>query len=540
MDELRRQVRRAQRRLAAGRFLRAFGLATSLTLLLAVALIGLGKVRALPVPDWAWAAAALVLGILAAVVWTWTTGRGALSAAIEIDRRFGLKERVSTALAMPGEERDSPVGRTVIEDATQRVRRIDVASQFPVAPGRLALVLPVLPGLAALVLALFVPPPAPRTAAATSGAAASTVEQVKKSTEALERRLAERRRMAEREGLEDAKELLKNLENKSKEFQSLHADRKEALVKLKDLTRQLQERRDQLHGAERVAEQLRQFKSLSQGPADKLAQAVARGDFKKALAELKDLKDQLSGDKLDPQQREQLAKQMEEVAKKLREMADAHDQAVSDLRKQISQLHKSGQHGEADKLQQSLDKLLQQLPRIQQASDLARQLGQCSKCLREGKTGAACAALDSLRKQLAGLEKESRELQLLDDAMEQLGQAKEQMNCQHCGGAGCPFCQGEPRETDGGGLGRAWGTRPERRGYTSLYDSQVRQKLGPGSSTFSGWVEGPNVKGNVQQRIQQQIEAARQGAAEPITEEQMPREHRQHTQEYFDRLRTGK
>jgi methyl-accepting chemotaxis protein len=540
MDELRRQVGRAQRRLAAQRFLRAFGLTTSLALLLALAAIGLGKLRPTPVPDWAWGGAALVLGLLAATIWTWTAGRGALSAAIEIDRRFGLKERVSSALALGGDQRESPVGQTVIDDATQRVRGIDVASRFPIAPGRLPLALPTLLGLTALFLAMFVPPRAPQKAAAGTSDTAAAATQVKKSTETLARRLAERRRMAEREGLEDAKLLLKNLEDKSKEFQSLHADRKEALVKLKDLTRQLQERRDQLHGAEAVAEQWKRFKSLAQGPADKLTQAIARGDFKKALQELKDLKDQLSGGKLDPRQREQLAKQVEEMEKKLREMADAHDKAVSDLRRQISQLQKSGQPGEAARLQQSLDKLLQQRPQMEQANDMAQQLGQCAKCLREGKTGAACAAMESLRKRLAGMEKEAQELQLLDDAMEQLGQAKEQMNCQHCGGAGCEFCRGQPHEANGRGPGRAWGTRPEQRGNTSLYDSQVRQKLGPGSSTFTGWVDGPNVKGNVQQQIQQQVEAARQGAVDPLTDQQMPREHRQHAQEYFDRVRTGK
>jgi tetratricopeptide (TPR) repeat protein len=539
MDELRRQVRRAQRRLAVGRFLRVFGLATSITLLVAVGLIALGKVHPLRAPDWGWCVAAIALGILVAAIWTWATGRGALNAAIEIDSRFGLKERVSSAMAMRGEDRETPVGQTVIEDATQRLRRIDVASRFPLAPGRLVL-LPALPGLLAIVVAVFVQPRAPQTPAANAGEVALAAEQVKKSTEALPRRLAERRRMAEREGLEDAKQLLKNLEEKSKEFQSLHADRKEALVKLKDLTRQLQERRDRLRGSEGVVEQLKQFKSLSQGPADKLTQSIRRGDFRRALDELKDLKDQLSGGKLDPEQRRQLAKQMEEMGKKLREMADAHDKAMSDLRNQISQLHKSGQHGEADKLQQSLDKLLQQLPRMEQANDLAQKLGQCSKCMREGKTAAACAALDSLQKQLAGLEKESQELQLLDDAMEQLGQAKEQMSCEHCGGAGCSYCQGEPRETERGGLGRAWGKRPEQKSGTSLYDSQVRQKLGPGSSTVAGWVDGPNVKGNVQQQIQQQVEAARQGALDSLTDQQMPREHRQHAREYFDRVREGK
>jgi tetratricopeptide (TPR) repeat protein len=539
MQELQKQVRRAQRRLAAARFLRVFGRSATIALVLAVGMIAIGKVHSLPVPDWGWGTVAVGLSLLVAAVWSMATGRGALDAAIEIDRRFGLKERVSSTLAMDRNERESPVGQTLIADAVQRVRRIDVAAQFPVAPGR-PLLLPIVPALAAIALAVLVQPQAPPTPAANAAEVATAAQQVKKSTETLQRRLAERRKIAQREGLEDAKQLLKNLEEKSKEFHSLHADRKEALTKLKDLTQQLQQRRDQLRGADQVVEQLNRFRNLTHGPADKLAQAIRRGNFKQALEELKNLRDQLSGGKLDPQQRQQLAKQMEEMEKRLREMADAQQKAMSNLRNQIGQARKSGQHGEADKLQQALDKLLQQLPQMQQADDLGQKLGQCAKCLREGKAGEACAMLDEAHKQLAGLQKESQELQLLDDAMEQLAQAKQQMNCEHCGGAGCPFCQGEPHETEGRGLGRAWGSRPEQKGNTALYDSQVRQKLGPGSSTMAGWVDGPNVKGDVQQRIKAQAEAARQGSLDPLTDQRMPREHRQHAQEYFDRLRTGK
>jgi hypothetical protein len=536
VDQLRRQVRQAQRRLGVERFLRALGYSLAATLLAALLLIVAGKLRWLSVADWIWGAAALGLALLGAALWTMATGHRALGAAMEIDRRFGLKERVSTALAMDARQRESPAGEAVALDAAGRVGRIDLAAQFSIAPGR-PMLLPILPALAALAVAVLVPPRAADTPAAAADAAA--IAQVQKSSDALQRRLAERRKLAERQGLEEARELLRNLEEKSKSIESGRVDRKDALVKLKDLTEQLQARRDRLHAADPMVQHLNQLKTGTAGPAEKFAQAVSRGNFRQAMEELKALKDQLSGNKLDPQQREQLARQMNEMQHKLQEMTQAQQQALADLQGQMSRLRQSGQGAAADKLQQALDKLLQQAPHMQQAADLAQKLGQCAKCLGEGQLADAAAVLEDLKGRLGAVEKEAEELALLDDALDQIAQARNQMNCSHCGGAGCKECLGDGMG-DQLGKGRAYGYRPEQKSNTSSYDSQVRQKVGRGSSSLAGWVDGPNVKGNAQERIKEQAEAVRHAAVDPLTDQQMPREHRQHAQEYFDRVRTGR
>ena len=99
MDTLQRQVRRARRRLAAERFLDVLGWCWFAALLAALVLIAADKFWPLGVEAWAWAAGALGLGLLAAVVWTLLVRGSLLEAAIEIDRRFALKERVSSALS---------------------------------------------------------------------------------------------------------------------------------------------------------------------------------------------------------------------------------------------------------------------------------------------------------------------------------------------------------------------------------------------------------------------------------------------------------
>ena len=174
-------------------------------------------------------------------------------------------------------------------------------------------------------------------ASANSTVAAEQKQQVKKTTEVLSHKLAERRQQAEKEGLKDATQLLKKLEEGSKELVN-EPQREKAMVKLNDLSRQLQQRRNELGGAEKIKQQLQQLKKIDQGPADKLAQALSHGDFKKAAEELQKLKKQVADKQLDDRQKEEIAKQLQQVEQKLKEMADAAQTAQDDLKKQIDQL----------------------------------------------------------------------------------------------------------------------------------------------------------------------------------------------------------
>ncbi len=84
-------------------------------LLVAALAIGLGKLTpALDQQLWAigWIGGSLCVGLAAAVVWTTMRQASTLAAALEIDRRFGLKERVSSTLSLDVHTRETaPAGR---------------------------------------------------------------------------------------------------------------------------------------------------------------------------------------------------------------------------------------------------------------------------------------------------------------------------------------------------------------------------------------------------------------------------------------------
>jgi hypothetical protein len=436
---------------------------------------------------------------------------------------------------MSGDERETDVGRALAQDAVRRVERIDVAEEFRVSPGR-QILLPLIPaGIAVLIVLLVSPPGAVDPAAA--GASQAINKQVRTTADTLRDKLIEKRKRAEAQGLTEAQRLFERLEQDTDRLAEFkQGDRTPALVKLNDLARQLEQRRDQLGGAENVRKQLDQLNNLGKGPADKMLEELARGNFDKALEQLKQLKEDLAGGKLSDQEREDLAAQLDQMQKKLQDLADAHQKAQEELEKRAEQARREGRDQEADDLQDQLNKLRQQAPQMDQLRDMADKLGQCSQCVRDGQLADAESAFNDLEAELNDLKNQLEELDMLGDAMDQLAQCRNQMNCPECGGQGCGACQGQGM---GLGKGQGAGPRPEAETPVNFRDTRTAQKIGPGGASVVGEVEGPNIKGDVRQEVQEQYQSARSEEADPLTEQRMPRKLRQHAQEYFNRFREG-
>ncbi len=536
MEELKRQVNRARRWLGIHRFAKALGWSCFSTLLIALVFIVVDKFRPLGIEAWVYLVAALGLGMAIAMLVAYIRGRGSLDAAIEIDRRFGLKERISSTLALSPAEQETEIGQALISDAERRVRKLDVGEHFSVSPGR-QLFLPLIPLVAAVLVVWLISPAVVQETPQAN--AASIKKQVKNASGSLKHKLMEQRKAAQKAGLKDAETLFQRLSEKTEELTRGDTDnRKDALVKLNDLKRQMENRQKQIGGAEEIRRKLDQLNMGSKGPAEEFMKSLAEGDFKQALKELDKLKADLEDGKLSKEEQQQLAQQLDEMKQKMEQAAEKHKQQCQNLKNQIQQARQAGQNAEADRLQEQLNQLTERNGDMQQLQDMAQQLGQCSQCMKNGQMQEAAQKLQGMQDQLSDLQQQLDEMEMLDGAMDQLCQARDQMTCQECGGEGCPACQGGQGKGDkpgmGMGEGQGRGDRAEEETGTRFYDDKVKQQIGKGTATIAGEVEGPNRKGLVLQEIEEQLEAARSESTDPLTEQQMPRQHQEQTKDYFN------
>jgi hypothetical protein len=551
MDKLRRHVRGARRRLVMEQFLGALSWCLLATLGAAAVAIAAPKFIYLNVDPstwmWGWLGGAACVALLAAGVWTLFCRRTELDAAIEIDRRFALKERIASSWSLSEADRESLAGQAVIRDAARFADKIDVPTRFPIRLSRHSWA-PLAPAAVALCVALILTDKQPDSKALAVTTAEITA--VKTATESLSKDMARLKKVAQEQGLEDVAELLKEVEEGSEKLAKDPLERKDGLVKLNDLSEQLQQRREALGGDEQLKEQLRQMKNLSEGPADQLASAMKQGDFKKAMEQLDKLRKEIASGNLDEQTKEQLAQQLQQLQEQLEQIAQARKEAMERLEQQIAQQKAAGNRDAAAQLQRQLDKMQSQNQQMQKIQQIAQQMGECSQCIGDGDGEGAAQAMAAMAAAMEGLQGQMSELAMLQDALDQIAMAKDAMACGVCNGQGCAECQGAGGQKglsgggDGGkeagmGQGRSFADDPSLLENGSTFDSNVRQRQGIGRVIVTGMVDGPNSTEEVLDQIQAELISAERVEEDPLTAVEMPRDYREHAKEYMENIREG-
>jgi len=552
MEEIKRQVGRAQRRLVLQQFLRVFGWSLFTSLLLAA--IGLAVPRFwvfsvdAQIWDWSWIGGGVAVGLAMAAIWTYMIRRSKLDAAIELDRRYGLKERVSSTLALSREELDSDIGKALMSDAIRRVERIDVREQFAVSP-TWRLVLPLAPAIVLILLALL-PNAAMKKVEASPDQSPEVKKQIKTATQKLQEKLRKNQKKAEELGLKD-NDALKEI---NKEIDKLvnkdTADRKDTLLKLNDMAKEIEKRKQDLGGADKMRKELEKLKDIAKGPADKMAEALKEGDFGKAQEEMKKLVVDLKAGKLDKEDQEKLAKQLEQVQAKMQQAMEDQKEARQRLQQQIEQKLAEGNVGEAAKLQQQLDKMNENAAQQQEMmQQLAQKLGDAAQALKEGgDPKQAAEKLDKLAGDLQKMQQQLDQLENLQEILDQLADAKDAMNCPNCQGAGCAMCQQNgdgdkiaKQKGNGKGMnkGRGEGERPEEETDKSFYDTRVAADPKAGQSVRIGDASGPNKAGKSLESIKEEVRAALAKEPDALEDVTLPRDQRDNAKQYFEKLRKG-
>jgi uncharacterized coiled-coil DUF342 family protein len=475
-------------------------------------------------PAWLrWAVAGGLVGAatLLAVVLAVFRAPSRLAAALLVDERFGLKERVTTTFTLTPEQMGSPAGQALLADVQQRVGRLDVAERFPLALSRSAVAVPVCALLLACVAFFYEPPQGQATVALDGSkeppANAAAIEQKMKE---LAKKKAEPRPASKpkSEELEKLEAKLDEIANKPRQTKDQLRERIKEMTSLEDMMkrreRELAEKTQALKNQLKQLDRLGMKEGLQEGPAKDLAKALAEGNMDKAQEEIEKLIKKMKENQLSDKERKQLTKQLKSLQQQLKDSAEHKKKE-----ERLKQLAKEGKL-DAETLKRELAKLKQDSQKMKELQDLAAKLGACQKCLEQGDAKGASQKLRAAADQLKDLDLDDEELK---DVRQQLQRLQDAKDC---------ACQGmEPGQRPGG-------KRPvaDEGPFKSFESRNKTQFDAKGKKVFDGYAPGQNFKKKSSAEISGEIQQAQQEAPEAIEQQRIPKAARDMAKEYFRNL----
>src|SRR5690606_3701355 len=243
------------------------------------------------------------------------------------------------------------------------------------------------------------------------------------------------------------------------------------------------------------------------------------------------------------------AEQLEKLQSALADAAQAHERSRDDLQRQIKQLEQQGNLSEAGRLQQQLDSLTAQQNQFNKLTQLGAKMGEAREAIKAGDASKTADGVEAMAQGEAALGAQKQGSEMLEAGMADMEMAKGAMACQACSGEGQEAGQagqtemaGQPAGQPGSGMGKGTsaGQRATAPVEAEFDDSQVRPESSEGPSIYAGEADGPNIRGQVSTAIQTEIAGSFGTPTDPQVIEQLPKSRREHAEEYFDLMRTGR
>jgi hypothetical protein len=476
---------------------------------------------------WTVAGGCVGVGAILAVVLAVVRAPSRLAAALSMDEKFNLRERVTTSLTLLVEMQSTAAGQALLEDVNQRVAKIDVAEKFPVRMSWQAVLVPVAAVLLVMV-ALFYQPN-------TNQANANSVDEAKqpianqadieKKKEKLAKKPSEIKPGEPQEKSEKMKEIDADLEkivnkptgNKeqlrqlAKDMTDLEADMKKREKELREKSNALKE---QLKNLGRMNKD-----GKNEGPAKELEKAMEKGDYNKAIDEVEKLAKKLENNELTEKEREQMAKQLENLQQKMEKLAKN-----SEKEEKLKELARKGQIDQ-ETLEREMQELKKNSENLKELSEIAKEMKKAQEAAKKGDNAAVAKALKKAGEQLKDMEGESKEIDELAERLDDLQDLKNMV--------------GKSMDSGPNQGGRGSGRRPEdKSGDTKSLPSRVNLDFDTkGKKEISDFVPGNSFKKKPSKEMAGEISQASQEAAEAREHQKVDRAAKEMFKGYFENLR---
>ncbi|HPC22547.1 MAG: hypothetical protein KBH81_10205 [Phycisphaerae bacterium] len=573
MSVIQEKVKRARQRLMANVIFDQAALAILIATGLWVLVFLVERAFVLHIPVWtsAWLAVALAAPITAIATYYRRVSR--LQAAAVVDQAAGLKERLSTAVALGPAASNDPFAHLALADAEKKAAAVHV-------PVHVRLRAPALwpwttAAVIAAVILAFTMPELNLLAGAKDKENEEQLSQAMAEQQAirqeLEVHLNKFKEMAENNpALKDIAADLEPLQMAEQPAGTPEDVRREAAQKIDNVTDRLAARQndpalESLRETQRLLSRLEP--QARQDPGAQLSQSLARSDFagaRKALEELKRrLEEVARTGQADAQMLAQMQQQLQSLGEQLAQLGDDSylqkelekkaGLSEAEAQKLLDQLSKMDLKEAAKELERQLSKkglsqqqirdLVKKFQQKQQARKRCQNMGRClaraSAALQQACRGggncsggacAACAALGDAACQLSELEMSEQLLNELEAQIAGLRKVRESV-CSGGGGAGCNIGNQGSRY----GLGPAGMAAREHRQYP-LDSTKASSSIQKGTLVGQMLVDGQQMLGQATAEAREAVNSAQRDAQDAIDRDEVPRQYHGAVQQYFLRL----
>lgn len=513
--------------------------------------------------------------------------------AIFVDSRLGLRECFSTAVELEGLDRpkspaggselaglsqiDDPFAKAAINQAENKAGKLankDISGQFPIRLGRVWR-WPAVCWAAVILLVMFLPVfdlfgamSCRDTKARQDKANNQAKVEIKKAAEKIETLV----KQLDNENLKEDLEKLKELAEKSK-GEELQRQAVKRLTDLSDKIKNELQADKKMESAQALKDLLKQLKSSSNPSKEPIKNALAKGDVKKAMDKMEEMKNKLEEGKMSKEELEELKKELENIADQL-DKIDYEQQAAKELQdsgmsKQDAQakaglsdeqlreeLKKEGYTDEQiDQIMEKLSALRQACKQCKKLSDsmrdasgrqftpeelarLAEQLGEMDGQMSEAEL--VRATLEEIEGEIARLGMRSSGEG--DDYVIMPGNDGDESGCglDGDGGRQCANNGNVSQQTNGPpgpGIGRgSTKSEADEKGNADYDKVGVKNQSSDGPIIASKIFKGPQVKGEAKQQFDSTVQAAKDGASEAIKDNKIPKKYESSVKKYFGNL----
>ncbi|HVT88990.1 MAG TPA: hypothetical protein VHD56_09070 [Tepidisphaeraceae bacterium] len=427
MSRLDDHVSAVQNRLALGIFISA--LARGLTIFTGIVLLAVlvnGLFMWHPPRPSLWLLGGMGAVLVAAAIYAARNRPSPKQAAVPIDQKLGLKEKISTALYIRPD--DDSFSRAALYDAEQTAAQIalNLREHFPLTFPRQAFVVAAL-ALAAMLSYKYIDPMNLFDRRQKLALQTQAQEKVKDARKNVEQALANINAMPKVEGADEALRLAKA------DLQAMLnqpiADAEKANRTASKAVEDVNKALEQIKSSARYAQAQNEMKMMrsmqkpveGQGPVSDAHRAIADGKFSEAIEDLSKAVENF--DHLDKGEQQKLAQQMQSMAQQLQQMANNPAQQQK-MEQQLQQMGMNPQ--QAQQAQQLMQQAVQGDKQAQQQLQQMAQQQMQQMNNGQGPTPQQQQQMQQMMQQMQAMKNAQNQAQQMAQSAQQMAQAMKQ------------------------------------------------------------------------------------------------------------------